>query len=44
MSEAERLRAEVARMTRRVECELRRPARVSRETMIAFNDLRRRVK
>jgi len=42
-NEAERLRAEVARMTRRVEHELARPGYVSRKTKQAFNALKKRI-
>ena len=42
-SEAERLRAEVTRMTRRVEHELARRGRVSRETKRALHALKKTV-
>ena len=42
-SEAERLRAEVARMTHRVEHELARRGRVSRETKRALYELKKRI-
>ncbi len=42
-SEAERLRTEVARMTRRVEHELARPGYVSRETKRTLHALKKRI-